>query len=703
MSILEDLRDRIDHPNKPNLDCNFSLENLGTKREPIWNESNVNNSSCSQEKPTNSALSLGNKPDYIHGRAGYKTLPRQATKTEDFAQLSKELSPKSRSVDKYPFSELSPKNVKKKICSRKSPKITQLDFEYNSDSLKGSDTSQFDFEPIRQTAFENNQNSYNLSYNKEVGVSYSTKSSEGRNSATDTGKGSKCSYSSDNTSYASYNSSVGNSRDEVLLSGGKCITGKTKRRANSSVATFSTGYNFPGYSSNDRKKISAPNTAANSPKSTPEISSNLQNSSINSPNLTTTTEKSTKPFAGGNNIGCPSYNSIQTYNQSDCITTSYGKGATCSYNKPGINNNGCPTNKNKDASCNQAHCSCLHLNVEQQFSKSLQFEDKNYDSKSTSNLDQFHDHNVTSPTKSKSSARAVRRYSLASSSADYLRKLSLSAKTKTSTKMKKISEFIPFRKSATNDEIESASTIMLKSPPISSADRPGTVSVGHTPKIKRKQGAHVSPFLDLSVSLDEKRASQIIPPKPLTRSGREMPKLKRESFKTQLEKTDPLFVDYFREYTSQSDKTFVRKYLELKQNLETKLALLENEYAKLLGLTQNEDLELQLQTLESTQGDDLIFHCVNLFESHENPEKVMALSMHRDYENYIRSLHSCVFENVFKLINIKTLQNSLIGKEKGEKGSGEVFPKVDLKSGNNEEEVKKKQGTRVFESQVFEG
>ena len=290
----------------------------------------------------------------------------------------------------------------------------------------------------------------------------------------------------------------------------------------------------------------------------------------------------------------------------------------------------------------------------------------------------------------KPNSKPVRRNSLANS-AEYLRKLSLSAKHKTSTSMKKISEFIPFRKTVTiSDEFASANQEKYKN---------GAVSLGNTPTIKRKQGVHIRPLEEeLPASLppsESEKKERRLPEKRVTNGKRNNASQRPKSH---LQITDPDYVEYFQKYTSEKDKEFLRKYIHLKQGLESKLAQLELEYMNLLDLEPTEELELNLSTLESTQGDDLIFHCVNLFESHENPEKVLALSMHRDYENYIRSLQNCVFENVFKLINIKTLQNSINDRETEDKSDGNV----ETEEGKVKKIIPGKRKTQVFESDVFQ-
>ena len=235
-----------------------------------------------------------------------------------------------------------------------------------------------------------------------------------------------------------------------------------------------------------------------------------------------------------------------------------------------------------------------------------------------------------------------RRNSLANS-AGYLRKLSVNACNKTATSMKRITVFTNFKKALTSsDEYNPVIT------PLN-----GAVSLTRPPSIynPRKNGT-ISPCL-MGNSCDKVNANC-----QNNTFGAQL-QFGPKGDKTELEKTDPDYVKYFQDNVSQSDKEFIRKYIELKQNLEEKLEQLDSEYTKLLGLTSSADLECKLDTLDSTYGDDLIFHCVNLFESHEAPEKVMALSAHRDFENYLRTLHANVFTNVFNIINLKTLQNSI--------------------------------------------
>ena len=252
-------------------------------------------------------------------------------------------------------------------------------------------------------------------------------------------------------------------------------------------------------------------------------------------------------------------------------------------------------------------------------------------------------------------------------STDQIRKLS-------SHSMKKISSFNLFRRSNNSNSED-----------FNSSFNGQTFSPNTTPPKTRKKGTGANePPIQQKLSQDFLDAPRILPKIEVDLERKPNIKQKRIE-KTELELSDPEFVEYFQQNTSESDKSFVRKYIALKQNLEAKLALLDSEYTKLLGLEPTENVVANLRTLDSTHGDDLIFHCVNLFETEEHPEKILALSIHRDFENYIRETHKLAFENVFKLINIKTLQNSITSSSQTE------IPNF---------EAKKK--TQVFESNVYE-
>ena len=236
----------------------------------------------------------------------------------------------------------------------------------------------------------------------------------------------------------------------------------------------------------------------------------------------------------------------------------------------------------------------------------------------------------------------ARRNSLAHS-AGYLRKLSVNACSKTATSMKKITVFTNFKKALTSSDeynpvitpLNGAVSLTRPSYFYSGARKNGACNPFIMGNSCKKEAAFRDNAFDSNLNYD------------------------MADSRTELEKTDPDFVKYFQSNVSKSDKEVIRKYIELKQQLDEKLEQLESEYTKLLGLASSADLECRLDTLDSTYGDDLIFHCVNLLESHEAPEKIMALSVHRDFENYLRTLHGNVFSHVFNIINLKTLQNSI--------------------------------------------